>query len=447
MVLAVDNNQDALLDFGEFKAFARLPSAVFKGDQVLIKVLKGGRNPVLQLQQGKTAEKGGNTPISEFEVVSKKTLSGMNRLQLNPGDLVTGRITGFSRHGQHLVDLGPIKTFATITFPVKTGQILPLRVVDNAAGLRLEIDGGAGKTGRNVQNPLSGFPVIEPEEMKNTLDAVKAVLEKLSSAPDNSKNLLQLQTAFKRIEQFFSPLILDQAVDCILSAIRLSIRDSGLYFEKKLEQILEGLFEEGKATRPADLLNNSHICAIAAKDLKPNLLVLQKVFEDREALQLFVDKKTLLALKATISKLVSGMEQQQAQTILHKDKPELFQVFSHLLQIPDANRQAKLKVYYPKKKKDGKQHNPMVSILLDMKKLGEIRTDLWMNHRDLKITFYVGKEKVRTLIEKQKEQIETKLKDDFVTILINVVINQHMIEQFEMDDLNAIDGKMINLMA
>ena len=85
------------------------------------------------------------------------------------------------------------------------------------------------------------------------------------------------------------------------------------------------------------------------------------------------------------------------------------------------------------------------ALLLEMDRLGPVRTDLWRVGRDLNVTFFVQTEKSRTVINDAKRQIHAALKGTFNTVCVNVVVSEKKIEQFDGEDLTRSPQRQVDL--
>ncbi|MBC2743036.1 MAG: hypothetical protein HGJ93_08310, partial [Desulfosarcina sp.] len=180
----------------------------------------------------------------------------------------------------------------------------------------------------------------------------------------------------------------------LVARVRDFVENSGLYFEKRLEQAINTLQTRPTPMTPTELAGHPVIRDLMVKDLKPNLLILKQFLESQPLDQQGADRHMLETLKSVVQRAVSHIEQQQFMATEKPVDPDLFQAFSHLLFLTDTRRNARLKVYYAKKGRDDAHKNPRVSLLLDMDRMGTVRTDLWMVGKDLNITFFVKEEEV-----------------------------------------------------
>lgn len=446
-IMEINTGNDALVDFTKFKAFVRLPFNASPGEP--LQILFSEKDAPVLIQPENTAsgkkEMPRGQPVDRIEIIPKsaflKNLTG----QVKTGDLLSARATGFTRQGKMLMDFGHFKAFAKIDFPVKADQMLSLRVSDVTQGVKFEVYDARIKPAHGRNHLLQTPDPITLKDLKEIKQSTQRVLYFVQSKDLENKMPEPVKMALKQIDSFFKPLAIGQDNKIMETGLRAFVKDSGLYFEKKLEAAILKMPEE----KPGQTISSSdppeRVAQILSKDVKPNLMIVKKAIESGELLQLADDKKSILSLKSTVTKLLSHIEFQQTQAVVRQSDSEIFQMFSHVLHLPDAARKAELKVYYPKKNKSGRENTPRISILLEMDKLGEIRTDLWMVNQDLNLTFYVRNEKVKSVIQSEIKQIRDALFDSFDHVLINVVKNESKIEQFDQKDSGYLGANIVDL--
>ena len=196
---------------------------------------------------------------------------------------------------------------------------------------------------------------------------------------------------------------------------------------------------------PAELARQPVIREIMINDIKPNLLILKEFLDAQPPDSRGAERHVLETLKSLVQRAVSHIVQQQLMATEKPLDPDLFQAFSHLLFLTDSHRNTRLKVYYAKKGRDDAPKNPRVSLLLDMDRMGTVRTDLWMVGKDLNVTFFVKEADVKAAIESEHHRIREMLNDTFNTVAVSVVVNQKKIAEFEGEDLTLPKRRQVDL--
>ncbi|WP_172683818.1 hypothetical protein [Desulfosarcina cetonica] len=118
-VLEVQNGRDALIAFGRFSAYARLPLPVSAGQEIQVGVESAGQGLRLFMMptDGQTQNNPSSGPlaIDPFEMVSAKSAASLSMSALSPGTTLQARVTGFEKDGQMLLDFGGFKRLPRLT--------------------------------------------------------------------------------------------------------------------------------------------------------------------------------------------------------------------------------------------------------------------------------------------------------------------------------------------
>jgi hypothetical protein len=407
---------------------------------------------------------------------------------LVPGEALKGRIIGFEKDGLMLVDFGKFKAFAKIDIPVRQGQIIPLTVVKSDHGIAFTIGPRAqmidsinlpsdttvdampqGQIGATQQSSAALPAHHTPQEVSSSLPAKSAAAGRFppptaAEMADLRKQIQQMlggttQTgkaasitlptpmkgALINLQQALNPASPTGDMPTLVARVREFVENSGIYFEKRLGQAIIDLQARSTSMTPNELARQPNIRDLMINDVKPNLLIL-KQFLDRQPLDTQgADRHMLETLKSVVQRAVSHIEQQQFMATEKPLNPDLFQAFSHLVFLTDMHRNARLKVYYAKKGRDNAHKNHRVSLLLDMDRMGMVRTDLWMVGKDLNITFFVKEAEIKAAIETDHHGIEEMLKDTFNTVAVSVVVNEKKIAEFDGEDLTLPNRRQVDL--
>jgi hypothetical protein len=494
-VLDVFARNDALLSFGPFKAYARMPYPVVTGQQVRIHVTTSGSDlRLLMVPNGASPASLSADDRSEirlFEPVSDRPSLAAQSHALTPGDTLKGRITGFERDGLHLVDFGRFKAFTKIDIPVRQGQLVPLTVLKSDDGLALTVSPGANRSSaagtlppvpvdrmadgqikaaavgaRNEaahQSPLppqpthsqalsgsgSGGHLSSPTSADMVLlgKQIQHLLEGVNPAGQASPLSLPapLAQALANLQQIINPTSAVGDIEQLAARIKDFIDNSGLYFEKRMETAIQGVLERPQSLPADQRSGQTTISDVMRNDLKPNLLKIRQFLDGQPLDVKAADRPILEILKPMVQRSLFNIEQQQTLATEKPGDTETFQAFSHLLMLSENPRNARLNVYYAKKGRDDAHKTPRVSLLLEMDRMGAVRTDLWMVDNNLNITFFVQQEDIKSAIDAESRHIHEMLGELFNTVGISVVVNQKKIDDFDGEDLSVPNQGQVDL--
>jgi hypothetical protein len=492
LVLEVEKGQDALLSFGRFKAYARMPVPVVSGQEVDIQVQAHGEELRLLLESGPSGKWAGaeRPAIRLFEPVPESPLLADQASALKAGTTLEGRITGFEKDGLKLVDFGAFKAFAKIDFPVRQGQVIPLAVVQSGkelslvpAGRQVLPEGFKGQGPSSGPTPEKGAalptpamiaesrpPQVAPKApapmdpsvaAKTTPPPTTAEVAALRShisqllkytntnatgrSSDFAKLSAPIEKALQNLQQVLTPAMPGGNMQTLVARVRAFVEHSGIYFEKRLGQEISALQSRSAPMSSSELAEHPRIRDLMDKDMKPNLLILREFLDAQRMDGQGADRHLLETLKSVVQRTVAHIEQQQVGATEKPLDTDILQAFSHLLFLTDEKNNARLNVYFTRKGRDGEHKKPRVSLLLDMDRLGMVRTDLWMAGKDLNITFFVADDAVQELIRKEHPRIIEPLQTIFNTVAVNVVVSEKKIAAFDGEDLALPNQRQLDV--
>ncbi|MDL2321598.1 hypothetical protein LJC47_04570 [Desulfosarcina sp. OttesenSCG-928-B08] len=503
VVVEAENNRDALIRFGQAKAYARLPLPVTSGQEIQVRVLsdgKGGIRLMMVPPEGSAPPFPGQWEIDPFELVSEKSESAFFR-SLSVGTTLQARVTGFEKNGQTLMDFGSFKAFATLDGPVHQGQHLTFTVtrMDPTLALRvvdLQSPAQAPAPASVPESSTPAAPLPTGPEISALREAVGTLLRNAAtltstSVPDS------VRSAISTLQTLLTPLPVSDTPEAVVRGLQASIENSGLYFEKKLETLIRNLLTGSTSTASSTPASSSPSAALfqdpavrtlmegdlklnqnlqtgptststassapassspsaalsqdpavrtlMADDLKPSLLILKQFVAAELEGARGPERALLETLKTVVDRSLVSIDHQQQAAVQKPMDTAGFQAFYHLLVLPDARQNARLKVYYAKKGADPENRTPRVSLLLDMDRLGKVRSDLWMVGKDLNVSFFVADENVKTAIEETMLPVKTKLTELFNTVAIHVGVSEKKIEEFDDAPFPETSSRQVDL--
>ena len=150
------------------------------------------------------------------------------------------------------------------------------------------------------------------------------------------------------------------------------------------------------------------------KELKDAKRVIEEKCDEENFKKIQTDIKQILNQTLTtqsaktilVDGLLADIINQQGRAVSQLDSAEPFQVFTYALPLEEENQAAKLKIYYPKKQKTGSKNGFQISLLLNMDRLGELRTDFYLLEKDLTVTFFVKDPSAKTKIQENQLDLQ-----------------------------------------
>lgn len=342
-----------------------------------------------------------------------------------------------------LIDFGKFRARADIRVPVSLGDELLVRVQESGQQLKLNlINADQSKILSNEALPRHPAADLNYNQIQSDLRQILNPFLESQVAKTIPKNILHI---FRGISAHLEPFDLTKIVAEIMPRLKSYVDNSGLFFEKTLENAILNLKDGPDPASPKQVANHPDILTIINRDLKANLMAMKHIAGDEETLKNAFDTRTLAALRRTVDLLLTDITSQQGRAVTQHDTSEPFQVVTYALPLTEDKNSAKLKVYYQKKQRDGSKNGFQISLLLSMDRLGDIRTDFHLLGKDLKITFFVKDSTVKSRLQENFQELPDLLNPLFNQVLLQVVVSEKKINDFSQEDIEITSDRRVDL--
>ena len=371
--------------------------------------------------------------------------SSLEKDTLRVGDNLLGRVLEIKIGGKALIDFGRFRALARTQFPVREGDVIDVKVLEKGAPIKLGLNTPTQEISEQAKKMLDLIQFPSKNTLKKLQSETKKILDHTNGIFKGRAVPTYVKDILTRITAHFGPMNIAKNSSKLGSQLKSYIENSGIFFEKKIENVIIKSFETNEKTSPKELHESPEIREIIRKDLKANILIL-KDFLDKNGLMLkILGTKNLEAIKGTVERLLAELVSQQGDTTLRHDKLESAHTLIYALPLEKSNQKAKLKVYYSKKNKGKSEEGFKVSLLLAMDKIDRIRTDFFLMDKDLNITFFVNDRKIKEYIDDHSEKIVGSLRKHFKRLTLNVIISENEIEAFEMRAPGMMSDGIVDL--
>ena len=344
-----------------------------------------------------------------------------------------------------LIDFGHFRAAADIKIPVTVGEELTVKVVDAGKQLKLRVV----NPGQQKSMPAKVSPPQPQKPPNDNLNKIQndviRILNQVANPSNAKKTPLSIFNILANLNAYFKPIELKEIMADLLPRLRSHFENSGIFFEKSLEQAIARELQAGDGGASRILADLSEVKTIFNRDLKPNLLRLQHLFDDKESLQKIFDPRALAVMKKAVDTLLSDINHQQSSAVRQLDSTDPFQVFTFTLPLKAQNQTAKLKVFYEKKQKSGSKKSFQISLLLTMDRLGVVRSDLTMLGKDLQVNFYVTEPSAMMVIQKNFPELEELLRNFFDQIQLNVTVSDKRIKNFDQPQTQMAGNRRVDV--
>ena len=371
--------------------------------------------------------------------------SSLGKDTLSVGDRLLGRVLEIKNGGNALIDFGRFRALARTQFPVREGDVINVKVLEKGIPIKLGLNNPAQEISQPTKKMLSLIQFPSENILEKLQSETKKVLDQTNGIFKGRAIPVYVRDILTRISTHFGQMNIGKNSPILGSQLKSYIENSGIFFEKKIENVIIKSFESNEKTSPKELRESPEIRNIIKNDLKPNILIL-KDFLDRNGLMLkILGTKNLESIRSTVERLLAEMGTQQGDTTVRHDSRESAHTLTYALPLEKSNQRAKLKVFYSKKNKGKSEEEFKVSLLLAMDKIGQIRTDFFLMDKDLNITFFVNDRKIKEYLDDHSEKIVGSLRNHFKRLTLNVNISENEIEEFEMKDPGVMSAGIVDL--
>jgi hypothetical protein len=353
--------------------------------------------------------------------------------RLRVGDALQLRVLEVISANRVRVDLGHFRAVADIQFPVAPGDELKVEVV--AAGRQLRLQVSAAKEAVPSEQTAAPNTYFLAGKAKPLRQAVNHFITRLESGGTAAGLPERVVNALRAVAAHLEPLHPQGDIEHLANRLKDKVEASGLFFEKKLEGMVSGLSAE-RDNPPKEIMQHAH--RLVRGDFKAQLMVLKH----------FLDKPSDIADRAlaesgrqlhrAVANMLSDIHTQQTH-VRQIDPHQLFHVVMYDLNIQDDRRNGLLKMYFPRKGRGRDRNSFRLSLLLSLDRLGDIRSDIVLQERDLAVMFFVSEEPVRAQFENRLETVREALRAHFAQVTVSVTLAEKKLAEFE-TDLLQVDG-------
>ncbi len=364
---------------------------------------------------------------------------------VKPGDVFSLKIIDLKDNQRALVDFGRFRAIAEIKFPVKPGAELLAKVTDTDGQLRLQLIDPESKAFSGSKNGIKNLQIISSDVFNKIQTDIQQAVRQILNLPGSQLPPEPFRRAMAALDAHFASIDLSKAVAKWFPLLKSYVENAGFFFETKLEDIIDKFDEHQKSQLAKSLAGAPEIKQIFTKDLKPILLMLKEYLEASDSNSKLPDAKSYSGLKNTLEMLLADIVNQQTRAVNKHELPEPYHVFLFSIPLKEKQQKAALKLYCPKKKKNGRKVGFKISVFLEMERIGEIRTDFFLLKKDLTITFFVKDNARKKQFEECFSEIRNALDSLFDYLILKAVVSEKKVREFHYEDLDIGKDRQIDL--
>ena len=361
-----------------------------------------------------------------------------------PGSTIKLKILEL-RGDRALIDFGNFRATAEVKIPVILGEELRVKVLTSGKQLKMAVINPEPKNPLAMTLPRGRMEAAATENLQKLQAEVKQMLNQVMGAQTEKAMPQSILNILSGLNSHFQTIDLKEAVTKLIPQLTSYIENSGIFFEKSLENLILKYLGSSDDTTQKSVADLREVKQVLDRDLKANLLALRFLLEDGKTLQKFFSPKALSILHRLVDSLLDNIVQQQGRAIGQLNAADPFQVFTYLLPLEEKDQTAKLKIYHQKQQKSDADKGFRISLLLSLDRLGDLRTDFFLLDRDLSLTFFVKDDATKVDLQENLIELQELLHETFEQIRLNVIVSKKKVMDFDSEDLQITDDRRVDL--
>lgn len=364
---------------------------------------------------------------------------------LRIGERLVGKVLELKAGGRAFIDFGRFRAMADVGFPVREGEVIQVKVVAKGVPLRLGLCGPESAISGKAKKALALGEFPSRRLLKELQSQIRQLLPAADANHKGRPAPSELSNAVRNLMSFFEPMDMGKHALQISGRLKRLIEDSGIFYEKKMEKIVEQLTQGSREISPRELSQTPEIGDVVRRDLKSNLLILRDFFAGKDSALTIPGTKDLEGLRKTVEKLLAEITSRQDDTGARSLRSEPVQVYTYLIPMKELEEDAKIKVYYSRRNRSRSQEGFRISLLLNMEKTGQIRADFFLKDNRLAVDFFVSEFRIKKHLDEHLDDLKEVLGNLFENVSVNVVVSEKEISEFEFEDLVPLSTGLIDL--
>ena len=157
---------------------------------------------------------------------------------IKPGDVFRLKVIDVKDNHRALVDIGKFRALAEIKFPVKAGADLLVKVTGTEGQLRLQLIDPESRTEVGDKKGSSQLKILSFELSDRIQTDVRQTVEKIFKLPQSQLPPEHISRALATLAAHFESIDLNKNMEKWLPLLKFRLEDAGLFFEKKLAEII-----------------------------------------------------------------------------------------------------------------------------------------------------------------------------------------------------------------
>lgn len=231
---------------------------------------------------------------------------------IKAGDVFRLKVADVKDNQRALVDLGKFRALAEVNFPVKAGADLLVKVTGTEGQLRLQLIDSESRAVVGSKNGSGQLKILSFELFDKIQSDIRQAAHQILKLPQSQLPPEHISRALAALDAHFESIDLNRNMEKWLPLLKSRLEETGLFFEKKLGDIIRQLADLPEPDLARELIRSPEIKKILTQDLKPVLLVLKEYLEIPDSISKTLDAKSLASFKGTLDMLLADISNQQS---------------------------------------------------------------------------------------------------------------------------------------
>ena len=157
---------------------------------------------------------------------------------LKVGDNLLGRVLEIKNSGKALIDFGRFRALARTQFPVREGAVIDVKVLEKGIPIRLGLNNPAQEISQQAKKMLSLIEFPSENILEKPQSETKKVLNRNNGIFKGRGGPIYVKDILARIAAHFGPINIGKNSSELSSQLKSYIENSGIFFEKKIENVI-----------------------------------------------------------------------------------------------------------------------------------------------------------------------------------------------------------------
>jgi len=303
-----------------------------------------------------------------------------------------------------------------------TSEISPLHSGENSKMSSIQVK-KKSHVSSAVLKPNSLNPKISNQKIKNSsfLSLIRNIecLLKLPVSESEKKDLVNLLKALESLELRDRKILAQQ--------IKSKILNSGVFLEKRINDLIDKLFAQGVAGSQRSEYFNTNVESILSTDLKALIIRVLKLLKDKKRFQDSAIKKISSDLKKECKELLKFIEKQQNKiTGSEQDtKPLVFAI-----PWQGGNKPLLLKVYLRGRSQQKRKSYKLFEFIVMLNFLGAVKGSLMLLNNGYNLNIFVERDEIKEFVQERIEYLTGSLRDQLGSFNCSVMTESSGMSDF-----------------